>query len=863
MSTDRPTGILDGRPIVVRDGLAARQWEAYLAADRLSAGVEAWPSPPLIGYRAWLSQLLHDRQGARAAVLSPLQSVTLWRRIVHDSADGAELISDRGAAEWAAAAWALAAEWRVDLASLAQTASLSHDVRAFLGWSDTYRTILADRGWTDPAQIAGALTSTGPARARDTIVADVEDLSPARAGLWAWLQAEGCDLEFRPLPDTAGRASCAGLPDVASELRAAAAWAHAQLGRGATRVALVVPGLGERAEEVARVLADGPWSHHPVPVWQSVAALEADATIGAALTGVELMSPQATFTTLSRWLRSPLFGAPDPQTRGARAKLELELRAQTRSQLPLATAYRSAGLAPWLRQHAPDVGAALAAAFGELEDSSTASPGRWAQRWQRGLARLDWAAGGVQASDTALLSWQSALDDFSRLTPILGNVDAQGALEEFERVLRHRPGTGALPAAGLHVFAHPDNLGPGYDAVWMLGMTDAQWPEPMRPNPLLPRALQRELDMPWSTPEDARRRSARSFARLLRCAPDVVLSWPQRMFDYETDPSPALRRVPELPVSRVDELLENARSRRAATRRARETRADPAPALATSTLRGGTGLLRMQARCPLRAFVQYRLAARPVPAPARGLSSRLRGIATHRALELWLAELPPQAQLVASASKIDAAVARALDEAFGGAQSRLRALFELERARLSNLLTSLIECDARRRPFTVAAVEQARDVRFANRTIRTRIDRLDRLADGRLAVVDYKTGRRASPSEWLSPRLRDAQVPLYVVTADAPVGAAVIAKLDAGTASYSGFWQNDDFPGRARRLPEQRDWDEQIAVWRAQLAELVDEFARGDTRLFVDDLDEARGAFAPLSRVAEQLRLHHGSLPSW
>ena len=48
----------------------------------------------------------------------------------------------------------------------------------------------------------------------------------------------------------------------------------------------------------------------------------------------------------------------------------------------------------------------------------------------------------------------------------------------------------ALQAAGSH-----------FDALWVMGMTDSAWPAPAKPNPFLPRALQREFDLPHATPE--------------------------------------------------------------------------------------------------------------------------------------------------------------------------------------------------------------------------------------------------------------------------------------------------------------------------------------------------------------------------
>jgi len=46
----------------------------------------------------------------------------------------------------------------------------------------------------------------------------------------------------------------------------------------------------------------------------------------------------------------------------------------------------------------------------------------------------------------------------------------------------------------------------------------------------------------------------------------------------------------------------------------------------------------------------------------------------------------------------------------------------------------------------ILVVEQRADIRLAGVTLSGRIDRLDRLADGRLAIVDYKTGKAPTPA---------------------------------------------------------------------------------------------------------------------
>jgi RecB family exonuclease len=271
-------------------------------------------------------------------------------------------------------------------------------------------------------------------------------------------------------------------------------------------------------------------------------------------------------------------------------------------------------------------------------------------------------------------------------------------------------------------------------------------------------------------------------------------------------------------------------------------------------------MLGRQARCPLRAFCQDRLRARELTPLGFGVPARVRGIAVHRAAELLFASLPTQADLgQLDAAAVAASVNRALAASFGQTRRLLAALFALEQERLRALLQALLARETERAPFAVLAVEQRRDIQLGRWTLRLRLDRLDRLASGSIAVIDYKTGDGATSAGWFAARLRDAQVPLYAIQSPESVGAAVIAKLTPAAASYLGLWQGGDFPGRPTRLAV-AEWGVQLDLWRTQLEQLAAEFAAGDTRVFFDDTEDADATYAPLTRLHEQLGLVRGSV---
>jgi len=836
---------------VVANSLAAEQWEMHLAGAEIGAGAAAWATPPVATYAAWLDGLWGGHCGDRGEPLTVGQSAALWRRVVAESKESGALIGQAGAAEWAADAWALLHRWQLDPAEQ-RAYSDQLDYRAFLSWCRGYRERVAAHGWTDRAELEATLAARTLAGADDVIAADLGEPFPARTVLFAQLQAHGRTVSATTAPAVEATRRAAKLADAADELRAAFAWAHRLLAeRPRARIAIVVPDAARRHDEIERLLAAMGSPSLPIG-WGEGRTLAAEPVIGAALDALTLLAAHAPYATFGRWLRSPFFAAAAPE-RFARAKLDRRLRMDLITQLPFATAYRC-GLKERLENEAPLSAAAIAAALATLGDLRRAVPNRWAYVFTRVLAAIGWQP---PAARTALLGWQSSLDELARLTPILGDVALDVALAELERILA-RPGPTVLPLSGIHVLRRIDDVGPGYAGVWVAGFTDAAWPEAPHGNPLLPLSVQREHAMPFCSPRDAEERSARAFSRLLQRARELVVSWPARLYDYETEPSPAIRDWPLLGPADLDGFAEA----RPPVRVARETVTDPAPPLVGAHLPGGTGALGRQARCPLRAFCQDRLGAREIESLRFGFSPRLRGIATHRAAELLLADLPTQAALAARAAAIGASVEHALARSFGRTRAVLAELFALEAEQLERVLLALLRQETARAPFRVLAVEQRSELTLGRWTMSGRVDRIDELADGGLAIVDYKTGEGATSSDWFAPRLRDAQVPLYATQATGRVDAAVVARLAPSATTYSGFWRSGVFPGRPNKLAR-TEAEDQLAVWRAQLVELAAELAAGDTRIFLSNSGDAEKVYAPLTRIFEQLALARGAAARW
>jgi len=114
---------------------------------------------------------------------------------------------------------------------------------------------------------------------------------------------------------------------------------------------------------------------------------------------------------------------------------------------------------------------------------------------------------------------------------------------------------------------------------------------------------------------------------------------------------------------------------------------------------------------------------------------------------------------------------------------------DLEEQRLARHVVEWLQFEAARVAFEVAETEVGRAVSIAGLNFDLRLDRIDRLNDGSLLVIDYKTGD-VSHKSWELPRPDDVQLPLYAGLAldrgNELLGGLVFAKVRPGDKSFAG-----------------------------------------------------------------------------
>jgi hypothetical protein len=174
-----------------------------------------------------------------------------------------------------------------------------------------------------------------------------------------------------------------------------------------------------------------------------------------------------------------------------------------------------------------------------------------------------------------------------------------------------------------------------------------------------------------------------------------------------------------------------------------------------------------------------------------------------------------------------------------------RRYLELEAKRLTRLLTEWLDFESTRIEFAVVETEAKHTIELAGITVDLRLDRIDRLNDDSLLVIDYKTGQ-VTPRAWELPRPDDVQLPLYAGFAldeDEALGGLVFAKIRSNDQSFAGHVGDAKATlisglSNTSTLVKQRFEAEMLIDWKHRIEQLAKDFLSG--RAEVDPRDYPR-----------------------
>ncbi len=659
------------------------------------------------------------------------------------------------------------------------------------GWLEA----LADRLLADCSQPGTSVKPISVALPEKLLLDGFLELTCLEQRVFSALEQRGVVVEQVNVPPPATcRMGVASFRSLEEELAAAAHWAKTQVQNGSRHIAVVINSL-ETHTRLARTVFENILCTERRLALQDMAESEfhlargdplvAHPVISDALLLLQLsltgLSREQEFALHSRCLLSPYWRGADSE-RVARARLELHLRKEGRYWRSLAEVVRM------VRSGSERNGLAVMLRCAEQLEPlirGARKNGNFSAHFYAILDAWGWPGPLARGADVT-----RHVAQFGLLLEQLGGFDhdsAGDALNTLTRMctenqLELRGG----PLSPIQILSPEDAAGRRFDAAWIANVHDGNWPSHPLTNPFLPASAAQRI--PRSTAAGELQYCERITRELESLAPDVCFSWSRQTGDVPNGVSPLLADLPgaALLAGGPGEAVTASMYSLVATEARQltgyhnhpwliavaDTQGLPLRGARGSSLPedqaespaegipGGSGMISDQAACPMMAYFRHRLKAGFESMPQPFADAAYRGSLMHAAMQFLFAGqegqpgVPPSGQVVA-------AVAAAMNK-HHARQRLLPVSFEAERLRLENLLLQWLEFETARHGFAVDCLEKTITAELHGHPISVRADRIDRLDDGGLMIIDYKSSK-GSTSAWSKDRLQQAQLPLYAV----------------------------------------------------------------------------------------------------
>ncbi|SDK14739.1 PD-(D/E)XK nuclease family protein [Microbulbifer yueqingensis] len=666
-------------------------------------------------------------------------------------------------------------------------------------------------------------------------------------------------------------AACDNLEE---ELYSAACWAAGLLERDQhASLGIVVNNLGQCRSQVETIftrvlepqLLDPAQPRYTLPFNFSAGTPLAQTPVGSgALQLLELLRDQWDYSQLRNLLFSPYWGhAPagvqtgedvdDAGELALRSALFRQLQKRELSQVSGDTLrYCAEQLAERLELVQPVLPRQLEAVGDWARRWQKAPAEVWAERFARVLATLGWP--GPRNPDSQeyqqLGLWERVLEELAALSGFTGTLTLNQALQHLRRIASRTPFQAETRDGPVQILGVLEAGALSFDHLRLVGFGQQQWPPAPAPNPLLPVQWQKHWQMPRASAERELELARELTADLLGASKDVTVSFAREADGVEQGLSAlfsdAAATAGEARMASGAHAIGSFYLQVQQSARL-DTVPDPSfPPLhpdECAPVRGGSGVLKAQALCPLNAQLRYRLGAAVFNAPTLGLNPAERGKLMHEALaEFWQRCGDSSRLHNLAGEELQDTITTSVTEAIRSArkyQSHLpEGFWQLEQQRLERLVGQWLDLEKTRPAFAVAATEFQQPTEIGGLRFELRLDRLDRLPDGTAMVIDYKS-RQPSIKDWQQPRLREPQLPMYAL-ARPEARAIAFGQVRFGECSWSGTGELEQpikgikAVGDLEKDGPFGNWAQLVEHWQESLEMLATEYRTGHATLQFD-----------------------------
>jgi probable DNA repair protein len=842
--------------------------------EQINQKAAAWYTADILSFTSLIERIYSDALYSKQASMLPLllsaaQEQALWESIIQSSVTGKVLLQIPQTAQSVREAWQLAHAWQ--LIHHLENFYPNEDVKAFLDWTECYRNITECNGQTDQARLCDLLKQCYEfldiKKPSSLICYGFNVPTRQQITFLRKLIATGCEVVIANSVESdqqfLNSIRCVGYVSGHDEIYQAAVWARTIIEADhAARVGIVVPALADYRNALVRIFNTVmypdvrlalPGAARPVaPFNISLGlALTSYPMIETAFVVLALLDHVVEVERVSHWLHSPFIAGGETEM-DQRALLDARIRQHAESVITLerliilvrqtggeancpVLLQRLLALATFRQTELPRSGShAVFAKIISVGLQITGFPG------ERGLNSTEYQT---------LKKWQTLVADFSALDHVIEKTSYYEAISRLKRMASDTLFQPETPDVPIQILGVLEAAGMEFDRLWVMGLSDEQWPLRARPNPFLPLELQRRTRLPLSLASESLAYCRRLTDGWLTSAREVILSYPKYSDDrdgHELTPSPLIKAITEgelvlpVPVKHGDLIMQSCQ-----LEKIEDGQAPPLDKeMAGQGVKGGTAVIKDYAACPFRAWAKHRLQVESLNVPHAGLSARERGLLVHQVLaQLW-GRLKTKATLDAISDPdlncmLESVATDAVSHMQKDRPATLSGRFaQVEQRRLVHLAREWLDEEKKRGYFSVVAIEEKRSIQIGDLALNARLDRIDALQDGQSIVIDYKT-RKPSIQTMIGERPDEPQLPLYLVMTEVQqcFSGAAFASIKRGEMGFAAIVQDSGLlPGvkafsQLNGCKQFSNWEDLLETWRQQLIDLAAGFCSGDARV--------------------------------
>lgn len=837
LNTDLSSVVEPDSTVVTPSPLLASAASRQIVKQNLQSGQSAWQRSEVLNVNAWLTGCWRSVRYSRTdtpTLLSSSQEQALWQRLIGQ--EYPNISHQAGTARLAIDAARLIAEWQIPLEHEAWVDY--KDAQQFRELFQRFRNLCKTQGWITCSELWSLVPEWILRNHLDpgTIVfAGFERFSPAAERVKEVLgdQARVVPAGLQKPDLSAFGKICLSFPE---EVEYVARWARRRMEEKPDRsIGIFIPDLADHYALIDRIFSQvfypshslrfaGVCSHKPpqdLSLFHINGAkpLSSHPLIVNALLLLELARPQMALTDASAILRCPFIAGATAEA-SARALADIELRKKRHLDVTFSQIEFSTKNCPLLTSVWDAVRQMLRVR------SWTLDLARWSEFVSDLLEAVGWPGDHELSGEEqdVVETWKDALLELAGIGLVSTPVGFETAYSQLRRIVASscgpHVGNGLSP---VQILDANDAAGLAFDCAAVAGMSDENWPTPQKGWPFVPSRLRRTFQVPASEPQSLQMERQRRTQALFHSAPEVLVTYSGRL-------SPIARNLVQTVA--VEPMIWDGylpvQSYPVATLESVDDTNGP-PFQLDEVAAGGVGIIKSQSLCPFRAFAEYRLHTQQPEDGYFGIDARDRGSFLHEALELvWKDILTLERLQNTAMDQLRELVRVAVTEAIR--DFRENPFYQLtnqaERERLEAVVMQWLLFERERKtPFRVEHLEEKRSINLNGLQLQLRVDRIDRLSDGSVILIDYKSGD-LTLKDLQGSRPSEPQLLIYAAAIEENVEGVYIAKARPRKPESVGFANQEHFP-IAKQVRKKISWSQLKDESRQHLYSIAAEFVGG------------------------------------